>query len=305
MPVDVVLTDDKDLNLAGLKVKAMRLPGHTFGSMGYCIREGRQNVRGQSATSSCPAACWVTPAAWTSAPRTCFAVSRSSTALEPDVVLGGHGGGDPDEFIAKGIEAGEATGWSRMTPPKPNPLYGFAQKNYIVAAWLEPIVSAAYGDANGDGWPDVAVLVPSGKGSAVKIYLNQDGNFQNHPDAVVELPDLSDGWKLRTLQVGPDNTIDFFASSQDQAMLLLSQQDRLRYEVVPLRVIRGAHVAGGDFDNDGRIDLVDRLALRAGVLRRLPTRRRHLSVRQTKSPTRNYMDMELIDVNGDKQGRPD
>ena len=41
------------------------------------------------------------------------------------MVLGGHGSGDPDDFIAAGIEAGEATGWSRMTPPKPDPLYRF------------------------------------------------------------------------------------------------------------------------------------------------------------------------------------
>ena len=35
---------------------------------------------------------------------------KKLAALRPDVVLGGHGGGGPDEFIAKGIEAGEATG---------------------------------------------------------------------------------------------------------------------------------------------------------------------------------------------------
>ena len=102
---------------------------------------------------------------------------KKLAALRPDVVLGGHGGGDPDEFIAKGIEAGEATGWSRMTPPKPDPLYRFTQTNYLVAAWLEPILSAAYGDVDGDGRPDVAVLVPKGKGSAVKIYLNRGGKF--------------------------------------------------------------------------------------------------------------------------------
>ena len=94
-----------------------------------------------------------------------------------DIILGGHGIGPADEFIAKGIEAGEETGWSRMTPPEPNPFCRFTQKNYLIAAWREPIVAADYGDLDGDGRPDVAVLVPKGRGSAVKIYLNHDGNF--------------------------------------------------------------------------------------------------------------------------------
>jgi hypothetical protein len=81
---------------------------------------------------------------------------------------------------------------------------------------------------DGDGRPDVAALLPSGKGSAVKIYVNRNGNFQNSPDAVVELPELNGGWKLRTLRLRGGKVTDFFASSQDQAMLLLSQQERLR-----------------------------------------------------------------------------
>src|SRR5206468_11878654 len=33
--VDVHVTEDTDLNLAGLKVRALRIPGHTYGSMAW------------------------------------------------------------------------------------------------------------------------------------------------------------------------------------------------------------------------------------------------------------------------------
>jgi hypothetical protein len=178
-------------------------------------------------------------------------------------------------------------------------VYRFAQTNYLVVAWLEPILSAAYGDVDGDGRPDVAVLVPRGKGSAVKIYLNRDGSFQDCPDAVVELPELSGGWKLRTLQLGGGKVTDFFASSQNQAMLLLSQQEQLRFNVVPLRVIRGAHVASGDFDNNQKTDVVIGSRFVAGYYVACQQADGAFRVRQTKTPARTYMDMELTDVNGD------
>jgi hypothetical protein len=287
------------LDLAGLKVKAMRLSGHTFGSMGYAFeKEGTTYVT--TGDVIMPGGTLGYSGSLDFSAENVLHSLKKLAALDPGVVLGGHGGGNPDEFIAKGIEAGKATGWSRMTPPMPNPLYRFAQTDYLVAAWLEPILSAAYGDVDGDGRPDVAVLVPSGKGSAVKIYLNQDGNFPNSPDAVVELPELSRGWKLRTLHLSGGKVADFFASSQDQIMLLLSQQEQLRFQVVPLRVIRGAHVANGDFDNNGKTDLVIGSRFVSGYYVAGRQEDGGFRVRQMKAPAQSYMDMELADVNGDK-----
>src|SRR4051794_5604146 len=79
-------------------------------------------------------------------------------ALKPDVVLGGHGLGDPEKFLAAGIATGEATGWGKMKPLKPDPLFKFLKKSYRTVAWLEKIATAAFGDVDGDGQPDVAVL---------------------------------------------------------------------------------------------------------------------------------------------------
>jgi hypothetical protein len=41
-PVDIAITQDTELELAGLKVRCLRLPGHTYGSMGYAFEtDGR------------------------------------------------------------------------------------------------------------------------------------------------------------------------------------------------------------------------------------------------------------------------
>lgn len=299
-PVDVVLTEDKELDFAGLKVKAMRLSGHTFGSMGYAFdKEGKTYVA--TGDLIMPGGTLGYSGSLDFSAEEVLRSLKKLARLRPDVVLGGHGGGGPEDFIAKGIEAGEATGWSRMTPPKPNPLCRFVQTNYLVAAWLEPILSAAYGDVDGDGRPDVAVLVPKGRGSAVKVYLNQGSKFADSPDAVVELPELSRGWKLRTVRLGGGKVADFFVSSESRAVLLLAQQGQLKFRVLPLPVMRGAQVAAGDFDADGRTDLVIGSRFVSGYYIAGQRADGAFQVHQTKTPAKTYFDMDLADVNGDKR----
>lgn len=300
VPVDIVLAGDTDLELAGLKVRAVRLAGHTYGSMGYAFeKEGKTYVA--TGDVIMPGGTLGYSGSLDFSAEDVLDSLKKLDALDPDVVLGGHGSGEPEEFIAKGIEAGEATGWSRMTPPKPDPLYGFAEKNYLVAAWLESILSASYGDVDGDGGLDVAVLVPKRKGSAVKIYLSRDGKFADSPDAVVDLPDLPSGWKLRIVRLGNGKVTDFFVSNESRAMLLLSQQGQLKFTSVPLQVIRGTQVAAGDFNGDGAADLVIGSRFVSGFYIASQAEEGTFQVRQTKTSARTYMDIELSDVNGDKR----
>jgi glyoxylase-like metal-dependent hydrolase (beta-lactamase superfamily II) len=299
VPIDVVLTGDQEIELAGLKLRAICLPGHTAGSMGYAFRkEGRTYVA--TGDLMMPGGLLGYSGSLDFSAPDALASMKKLAVLRPDVVLGGHGGGDPDNFIAAGIEAGEATGWSKMTPPKPNPLYRFTQKNYLVAAWLEPMVAAAYGDVDGDGRPDVAVLVPKGKGAAVKIYLNRGGRFAESPDAVVDLPELAGPSKLRLLPFGSGKEAAFFVASEDHAVFL-SPQGRLRYKAVPLPVIRGSQVAAGDFQGDGTPGLVIGARFITGYYLARQQAGGSFQVRQNKFPLQSYMDIALADVDGDKR----
>lgn len=300
-PVDIVLTEDRDLDLAGLKVRAIRLPGHTYGSMGYVFAAGGktyvatgdlimdEGLLGYSGSIDFSA-------------RNVLASLRKLEALRPDMVLGGHGRGRPDTFIAKGIEAGEATGWSRMTPEKPNPLYRFTQTNYLVAAWLQPVLAAACGDIDGDGRPDVAVLVPKGQGAAVRIYLNKGGRFAEAPDGEIDLPDLGRAWKLGLVRLGTGKTADLVASSEDRMVVLLAQAGPLRFRVVPVAgPVRAAQFLAGDFGGGGRAALVvgSRFVGSFGVASQEEDGT--FRFRQAKPLARGYFDIALADVNGDKR----
>ncbi len=171
-PIDIVVSQDQELDLAGLKVRAIRLPGHTYGSMGWAFeKDGKRwisigdlimpgGVLGYSGSINFSAT-------------DALASLRKLDALKPDGILPGHGPiGDPTPYL-KGIEVGQATGWGRTKPEKPDPLYGFERRDYLVAGWLEPIQAAAFGDIDHDGRPDVALLVTSPKGMAMKILLEQ------------------------------------------------------------------------------------------------------------------------------------
>jgi len=300
-PVDIPITGDRELDLAGLKVKAIHLSGHTYGSMGYVFEKAGRTyaaigdvimpggVLGYSGSLDFSA-------------RDVLESLRKLATMRPDEILGGHGSGDPANFVAKGIAAGEATGWSRMTPEKPNPLFRFEQTNYLVAAWLQPIQSAAYGDIDGDDRPDVAVLAARPKGSAVLIHLNKGGKLTDAPDVEIPLPQLTRAWKLRSARINADKVADLLVTSHDQAILLLSEPDRLAFRPMPLGDLpRVTQLLTGDLTGDGRTDLV--LGSRFVSGHAIARQNDDGTFRTTRSdaPGRGYFDVQLADVNGDRR----
>ena len=66
-------------------------------------------------------------------------------------------------------------------------------------------------------------------------------------------------------------------------------------------VTRGSHVAAGDFDGDGKTDVVIGSRFVSGYYVASQQDDGAFHVRQTNAPARSYMDMQLADVNGNER----
>jgi glyoxylase-like metal-dependent hydrolase (beta-lactamase superfamily II) len=304
-PVDILIPKDQEMTLAGLAVRFLRLPGHTYGGLGMAFeKDGRRHVAtgdlimpggrlGYSGAADFSAA-------------DVLASLRKLDALKPDEVLGGHGGGEPGDFIAKGIAAGAAAGWSRMKPEKPDPFFGLTQRNYLVVAWLERIVTAAFGDVDGDGLPDVAVLCRTDTGPAVKVYLNRKGRFEDAPDLVLPVPetvvDMSS--KVRLVRTGTAKAADIFVSGDRGAVLLAAEDGKRERRTVEFPgLVRAMQVIAGDFSGSGRTDLL--FGQRFGGQLSLAAQAADGSFRLSRDRIQaaSFFDLGLVDVDGD--GRAD
>jgi glyoxylase-like metal-dependent hydrolase (beta-lactamase superfamily II) len=158
VPTDIRVTEDADLDHAGLKGRALRVPGHTYGSMAWQFEKGGKSyvafgdlimprgVLGYSGSINFSA-------------RDVLASLRKLQALKPDVVLPGHGAvGCPADTLGAGVEVGVAGRWGLVRPEKPGPYFRITQKNVVVAAWNIGAASAAFGDIDGDGRPDLTLF---------------------------------------------------------------------------------------------------------------------------------------------------
>ena len=299
-PVDIVVTKDRDLKLSGLDVRAVRVPSHTWGSTAWVFRK---EGKAYAATGDLimPGGVLGYDGSVDFSAKALLASLKKLSQMDLQVVVGGHGGGSAGEFLANGIGVGEATGWGKIKPPKPDPLHGFASKDCLVAAWLEKIRSAAFGDINGDGRPDLAVLVSAatgGEGLTVKIYLNKGGSFGG-ADVAVDLPDWLRAGDNRILlgRVNKDRVADIFVQGQSRATLLVSGSDKLQYRPVEIsQSVRTTRIFPGDFNGDGLTDLV---LLNRFASDQIAYQSRAGTFKSVRAKWRNGMDLRLVDVNGD------
>jgi hypothetical protein len=84
---------------------------------------------------------------------------------------------------------------------------------------------------------------------------------------------------------------------------LRAEANQLQYKTVTLPLTRGSHVVTGDFNGDGRTDLLISGRFVTGYYLACQREDGTFQVRQTKAPSRSCFDIELADVNGDR--RPD
>jgi metallo-beta-lactamase class B len=199
VPTDIRITKDTDLDLAGLKVRALRIPGHTLGSMAWQFEKagkifvafgdlimprgvlgysGSVNFSGSDVLSSL----------------------KKLRDLKVDYVLPGHGAVEgPANYFQAGIDVGQAVGWGFIKPERPDPRFRITQKNVLVVGWGQNATSTAFADFNDDGKPDVVIASPDGDGALVKFFLNHAGKFNAQPDHEIKLPTVSQPHKIRAV----------------------------------------------------------------------------------------------------------
>jgi glyoxylase-like metal-dependent hydrolase (beta-lactamase superfamily II) len=302
VPTDIRLTADEDLDLCGVKVRAVRLPGHTFGSMGWLFERGGKKyvaigdlimpdgVLGYSGSINFSAT-------------DVLASLRKLEALNVDYILPGHGPiTSPERYVAAGIGVGRHVGWGKMRPETPDPRFGLKQKNVIVVAWNLNQTSADFGDLDGDGWPDVAVVVPDGKGAVVKLFLNQRGKFADQPDLELAVPSVEEPTKLRVRELNGDGRLDLFVGGRTSA-LMLSHDKFPSFETTTLSLGEGNQARRVELSGDGQADIV--VDAKFGTFAKVGPRMGELAHTQEVSPkvTGPYLDLFTGDVNGD--GRSD
>jgi glyoxylase-like metal-dependent hydrolase (beta-lactamase superfamily II) len=310
VPTDVTVSEDTDLDLAGQKVRAVRIPGHTFGSMAWYFQKGGKSylafgdlimprgVLGYSGSINFSAS-------------DVLHSLRKLQALRPDVVLPGHGSvGGPADTLGAGVEVGVAGGWGLIRPEKPDPYFRITQKNVLVAAWNRGATSAAFGDVDGDGRPDIAIVspLPSGErgqgekkdeGALVGIFLNRGGRFAERPDHEIELPQVAQPSKVRILPAVKGGPADLFVGGHSAA-LLHADGKFPNYRVVRLDVGDGNQVRF--LDVGGKRQTV--VAGRFSGLHLLDESKGQGRLTPFQPETKGaYVDVRSADLNGD--GRPD
>jgi len=240
VPVDRKIDEEEVLDLAGLRVVALRLPGHTFGSMGWLFEidgkrwvaigdlimpDGRLGYAGSINFS----------------PHQVLESLRKLDSLRVDTILPGHGPVvGPDRYVAAGIAFGSSVGWGKMSPEKPNPRFRITQDNTLVTGFLSDAASADFGDVDGDGLPDVVVVAPANPldpkaGSIVKAYLNRTDREPQFdpikPDFEVRVAGVGPPKKIRLCELNADKKADIVVFDSGNVAMLASREKLGEYDI--------------------------------------------------------------------------
>jgi glyoxylase-like metal-dependent hydrolase (beta-lactamase superfamily II) len=236
VPVDIKLDEDeKPLDLAGMRINPIRLPGHTYGSMGWLFeKEGKRYVA--IGDLIMPDGRLGYAGSINFSPYQVLESLRKLDSLRVDTILPGHGPVvGPDRYVAAGIAFGSSVGWGKMTPEKPNPRFRITQDNMLVTGFLAEATSAVFGDVDGDGLPDVAVVAPRADGSVVKVYLNKTEREPRFdpikPDFEVVVPGIGPPKKIRLVMLNADKKADLAVFDSGNVALLASKDEVGQYDI--------------------------------------------------------------------------
>lgn len=306
VPTDVRIKEDAELDLAGLKVRAIHVPGHTAGSMAWSFEKDGKRFLAIGDLIMPHGPLGYSGSIGFSAHDVLASLKKLQT-VNADFILPGHGPVlPPDAYLGEGIEMGERVGWGKIPPTRPDPRFRITQQNVIVAAWGFDAQSAAFGDFNGDARPDIAIvsLNAARDGAIVRIFFNHTGRFAEVPDKEIALPGIvGDHLKIATADINGDAVPDFLVSGQSSSALLLSKGREAGYTMHPLAVGEVIHVFAGE--DPKRAPLGVAFARRFGAVQQIVADKDgRLNFPQAQPEMSGpYLDLRRIDLNGD--GTPD
>ncbi len=304
---DIIIDEDTILDLAGLKVAALRLPGHTYGAMGWMFeREGKKFVA--IGDLIMPEGRLGYAGSINFSPYDILESLRRLDDLKVDTILPGHGPVvGPDKYVKAGIAIGTRVGWGKMTPKKPDPRFAITQPNVLVTGFLAQATSAAFGDVDGDGLPDVAVVAPLKDASVVKVFLNHADRPERFdpmkPDFEVTVPEISGPTKIRLLSLNDDKRMDIFISGQSIVATLTSQEKLGEYATQTSTSSEVHNLRSVDIEGQGKREKV--MLGRFSSAQLMVVDKDNRPVYKLLSPEIRlpYSDLREVDLNGD--GRTD
>ena len=310
VPTDMKISEEADLDLAGLNVRAVQLPGHTPGSMGWALeKSGKRFIAtGDLIMTS---GVYRGVLGWfgsvgASAPDT-LASLRKLRDMKADRILGGHCSGTPAEMVDAGIDVGRHVGWGLMPPEAPDPRFRISQKNVLVTAFACDAAAADFGDVDGDGRPDVVVVSPRDGSAVVRAFLNKGGRFDPmKADWEIPLPSVSIAattkTKIRLCSLSGGPYPDMLVAGGNAAVLVSRGRPGL-YDTHTLESNDLQQLRAVDIEGNGRPAWLAAWRF-SGVRPLVPQKDGRLTIGALEPRLSGpYIDFREVDLNGD--GRRD